>query len=380
VEYQLVLGLYAALLCGVATFTYLHSRKQRELRSKSWLELSQRLHLRAHVEGGWMSQTISSESYALSGRVASRQVHLTFQDQSEDQHPDLGSRDPQAALGEVCWGRTAARVDVGVDLPDGLEIGHETAGSEALRYLGAEDAKVGHPSLDAVLRVACDDEPGLQALFAHPTVQSAFRDHFCPWPGSSLCGQTLELARSGESPEVAERLLQSALALAAALEAAVAEALQAAVASRGLVLGHAPVGGRWFATGSVEGLAVQVSASGRDTEVRVALPLHAPLGLVVLTAPSSELMVGDPVRLQNPMLSRFLHVWAYDAEAAAEAFVDDLTEPLLSLLKGHPGTRLADGELFVPMPACPSNEELGEVIDDAVALACGLGALRSGPS
>jgi hypothetical protein len=356
----LMAGLGVAAFGAVASDAWRRRVKRCERLSQPWRALAKSRGLRFD-----MTQGITHHSFALSGSLERRPVQLEFAVKGEGFRGNAGHGNGKH--------RTTASAPVRVDLPLGLELRHETGATEAMRYFGAEDMRVGHSRLDDTLRVRCEDEASLRALFTHEAVREAFFQHFCPRPGSELTGRELILTNDLQDAGPGKVMLDGAIALAEAIEDSVADTLRPLVRPHRLTLADTAKDGRWTAEGSVEGLLVRVSAGYQHTDVAVELPTGAPAGLTIRTKEDPEPREGASVQLANPLLGRLLDVQADDPELAASHLHDALTEPLLAALKGHPGSAVAAGQVVIALG--PLHEaRVGDAIDEAVALAIALGA------
>ena len=106
------------------------------------------------------------------------------------------------------------------------------------------------------------------------------------------------------------------------------------------------------------------------TEVDVCLPEGFPADLTASRSARGQGSGGAPVVIRNPILAGQLVVTAGDPEAASAVFSDpELTPELAATLLGHPGARIADGWLSLPVAGWASTETLDELIGAGVAFA-----------
>ena len=122
------------------------------------------------------------------------------------------------------------------------------------------------------------------------------------------------------------------------------------------------------AQGQREGLRFAACLTASGGRVTVGLPAAAPAGLAIVAADRPD-PDGLPVALADPILGRLVTVRASEPVEAAAAFSGATTEAVLGVVRGHPGARLSDGEIVVPVPDAHDPEALRRALEDALALA-----------
>ena len=259
------------------------------------------------------------------------------------------------------YGVTRVSVAVATALPRGLHLRPETAGSETLRYLGVQDVQLGDAALDSALHVSCDQPERLRALLATAPGERALQA-LARTPGLSLAEGAVRLDVEGECPERLGALLGSASRVAADLEAASRAGIEGLASAMGLVRRGDVV------EGEREGLRFAACLTASGGRVTVGLPAAAPAGLAIVAADRPD-PDGLPVALADPILGRLVTVRASEPVEAAAAFSGATTEAVLGVVRGHPGARLSDGEIVVPVPDAHDPEALRRALEDALALA-----------
>lgn len=369
----------AILALFVVVTVVLSLREQKAVAAaflRRWERLREGLGLACADETG----AFAGRGYRLSGTRAGRAVEVRFHVAGKQAWTDQSQALPASSAGVVLalttptvqpdFGWTIVRVQVAAPLPAGLRLRHESAGSEALRYLGIEDAQLGDTWLDSHLHVSVDDLAGARALAATEPGNSALR-RLAGREGMVLEDGWLDARVAGERPQDVEALLEEVGTVADELEQAVLGRLSALARRRGLALEGQPATG---AAGVVSGLQVAARIQPEGTWLTVALPESAPAGLRIAEEAPRDSGAGHVVALANPLLSRVIDVRAVDLAAAARVLASDqATEDVLAVVKAHPGAMVSSGRVVVPLPGAVDAAALDEVLTDAVRLARRLG-------
>jgi hypothetical protein len=181
-------------------------------------------------------------------------------------------------------------------------------------------------------------------------------------PGLSVEGGAVHMEQEGEVPEALPGMLRTLATLAADLEGAMRVGLDALAARRGHPLKGDTVEGHH------EGLPWLARVASHGGEVRVDLVDGGPRHLSIV-APDAAAPLGVPVTLPNPILGRLVQIRAADPAAVAALLDEEATEAVLAVVRGHPGARVQDGEVFVPVGEVFDPEAFAAALDDALRLA-----------
>lgn len=112
---------------------------------------------------------------------------------------------------------TVIRVDIGEKLPVGLRLSREGMGAGLLKLMGEEDIQIGDRDLDAGLLIQGARPAEIAGLLRQRGVRDAALRFFEAYPSATLEDAQLTVERRGVLGTELETVLQSCLAMAAAL-------------------------------------------------------------------------------------------------------------------------------------------------------------------